>query len=127
MPSNWKKRHPDYQPLKCCAERHLWHHGLALAIYQKARTVTNGGEKPFSANQITLAKFFDAHPNSVHNAMNFLRKNGWLVPGDKYDEYLSISHDDWVKDRAKEGKPSSCIERKLAAALYVRRQPEEAA
>jgi hypothetical protein len=120
------QRHPDYQPLHCCAERHLWHHGLALAIYNKARTVTKGGETPFSANQVTLAKFFDANKNSVLNAMNFLRKQGWLIPSeDTKGEYKCISHDEWVKARAKEGKPTNCIERKLGSAIYV--QPEEAA
>ena len=119
------KRHPDYQPLKCCSERHIWHQGLSLAIYEKAGAVTNGGETLFSANQTTLAKFFDAHKNSVLNAMNFLRKKGWLLPSDEEDKYRWVSHNDWVKTHGK----GDCIERVLAAATYhtLPQKPEEAA
>jgi hypothetical protein len=117
-------RNPDYQPLKCCAERHLWHQGLALAIYQKAAAVTNGGEHPFTANQTTLAKFFDAHKNSVLNAMNFLRKKDWLRPTDEEDEYKWVSHTDWAKAHDK----ANCIERVLAPPTHravPQRQPVE--
>jgi hypothetical protein len=44
--------------------------------------------------------------------MNFLRKNGWLVPIEgKPDNYAYVSHADWA--RAHEGK---CIERKVVPA-----------
>jgi hypothetical protein len=118
-------RHPEHQPLKCSAEQHLWRQGLALAIYGKARTVTAGGERPFNANQVTLSIFFRAHKNAVLNAMNFLRKNGWLIPSGE-NEYTVVSHEEWVKRQAKEGKPSSCIEQKIVPPIPYRR-PEEAA
>ncbi|SRR6266699_2073294 len=124
MPSRWK-RHPEYQPLHCSHEHHLWHQGLALAIYSKAQTVTNGGKNVFFCNQTTLAKFFKAHTNSVFNAMNFLRKNGWLVPAEKQDEYLCVGHAEWVTKRVKEGKPSLCIEKKIVPPIW--QNPEEAA
>lgn len=124
-----KLRNPDYQPFHCSPEQHLWHQGLALAIYDKAASVTwdskSRTRRPFSANQTTLAVFFKAHPNSVLNAMNFLRKNGWLLPTDTEGEYKWVSHAEWVKNRVKEGKPSSCIARKLAPPVW--QQPEEAA
>jgi hypothetical protein len=123
MPSTWK-RNPEHQPLHCSFERHMKNQYLALAIYSKARTLTAGDERPFYTNQTTLAKFFNAHPNSIGNAMNFLRKNGWLVPTEKENEYRCISHDDWVKESAKACKPSLCIERKIARRI---RQSEEAA
>ena len=115
-------RHPEHQPLKCSSEWHLWRHGLALAIYDKARTVTAGDKKPFNANQVTLSKFFRAHPNSVLNAMNYLRKNGWLIPVAE-DEYRCLSHDDWVKEHS---KPLPCIEQKKMPPIPYRK-PEEAA
>jgi hypothetical protein len=106
--NTWQKRHPEHQPLKCSSEHHLWRQGLALAIYVKAGTLTNGGENPFTASQVTLAKFFDSHLNSIGNAMNFLRKHGWLVPGEKADEYKYVSHTDWVAAHA-----GHCVERKI--------------
>jgi len=126
MPPSRKLRNPEYQPFHCSPEHHIWHQGLALAIYQKAASVTfdskNGQRRPFSANQATLAVFFKAHTNSVWNAMNFLRKNGWLVPTDTENEYKWVSHSDWAKQRIKDGKPSACIERKIAPPLYQRQE-----
>jgi hypothetical protein len=108
----------------------MWHHGLALAIYCKAGAVTwteKGTRRPFSANQTTLAFFFKAHPNSVSNAMNYLRKNGWLIPHKENGqvvegEYKWVSHSEWAKSH-----PSLCIPRKLNAPPIIDAQPEEAA
>jgi len=110
------KRPFDHQPLHCSAEHHLWHHGAALAIYSKAGALTvpkKEGEprKHFYCTQPTLAKFLGGHTNTAHNAMNFLRKNGWLVPAGQEDHYNWVNHADWA--RAHEGK---CIERKIVPA-----------
>lgn len=112
MPT-WKRRNPDHQPLKCDAGFHLWHHGLALAIYNKAGALTKGDkDKDFFANRETLAVFYKAHPNSVSNAMNFLLKRGWLEPTDVEKHYKYVNHDKW----AFLGKNAEqCVSRDLVA------------
>jgi hypothetical protein len=96
--STWKRRNPDHQPLICSADRHLWSHGLALAIYHKAGQITRGGEEPrtFFAHRETLAKFFDASYNATCNAMSYLVKEKWLTPTEKEKHYLYVPHEKYI-------------------------------
>jgi hypothetical protein len=96
--------------LKCSAGNHLWRHGLALAIYNKAGALTNNGEVPrtFFAKRETLAKFFDASYNAVCNAVKYLRDEKWLLPTEKENHFLYARHDDWAAKN-----PGKCMARDL--------------
>jgi hypothetical protein len=96
--TNWKKPNPKHQPLKCSAEWHLWRNPLALAIYGKAGGLTRGGTegRTFFANQTSLAKFFGAHRNAVSKAMILLRRQAWLIPTLKEDDFEFVHHDTWA-------------------------------
>lgn len=97
MPT-WKKSNPKHQPLKCSAGNHLWRHGLALAIYDKAGALTNNGEegRTFFANRTTLSKFFGASYNAVCKAVKHLRTEKLFQATDKENHFLYIPHDTWA-------------------------------
>jgi hypothetical protein len=106
----WKQRNPDHQPLKCSAEWHLWRHGLALAIYNKAGAITNGGDpnRTFFVQRSTLAKFFDAHYNAVCKAISTLRKEKLFLATDKENHFLYVSHEKYATSH-----PEKCAARNL--------------
>jgi hypothetical protein len=94
----WKLKNPDHQPLKCSAGNHLWQHGLAFAIYQKAGELTIGGEdgRTFFANRETLTKFFDSSYNATCNAMKYLVANKWFEPQNKISHFAYVPHSKWI-------------------------------
>lgn len=110
MPT-WKRANPKHQPLKCCAEFHLWERGLVLAIYSKAGALTIGGDasRTFFANATTLSKFFGCHNNSATNAIKYLTKHGWFKPTAKKRHFIWVSHEEW----AKTPRGQQCVERDL--------------
>jgi hypothetical protein len=107
----WKKSNPKHQPLKCSAGNHLWRHGLALAIYDKAGALTLNGEdgRTFFAKRETLSKFFGSHYNAACKAVNFLRRLKFLQATDKENHFTYIPHDKWALLY-----PGRCVDRDLA-------------
>ncbi len=113
---------PRPNPFKCCAAKHLWRHGLALAIYDKIGEITNGGERRYHTDTARMAVLFGASKAYVRRMFAALNRAGFLVvlkPADldyrdggkllykkeraiKLRKY--IRHDDWAKTH-----PGKCV------------------
>jgi hypothetical protein len=115
--SDFQEALPRPNQLHCCAERHLWRHGLALAIYQKIGVLTAGGKRSYHTDTARMALFFDANKAYVRRAFAALAHAGFLViengseSGPKAFKRMRavktrrwISHDDWAK-----ANPGKCV------------------
>jgi hypothetical protein len=95
--SDFKKSPPKHNPVNCCATWHLWRQGLALAIYQRAGALTNGGKTDFFAKRETIAKYFGANYEATRRAFLVLINNGWLeVLPDDPKNLKWIDHEQWA-------------------------------
>jgi hypothetical protein len=100
---------PRPNPFHCDAQRHLWRHGLALAIYEKVGAITRGGKTLYFTDTSRMALFFDANPAAVRRTFAALDNAGWLVVEGKDGSLKSVkgrgsiksrrwvSHDVWAK------------------------------
>ncbi len=106
---DFKQSNPKHQPFKCSPAWHLWRHGLALAIYLRAGTITNGGKTEFFAKVETLKNYFGSSYEAARRARCLLVSNGWLspVPNDEGYFYF-VTHDAWAILF-----PNKCCERDL--------------
>lgn len=102
---------PRPNPFTCGTERHLWRHGLALAIYQKVGQITAGGQRKYFTDTARMALFFEANKTYVRRAFALLHNVGLLIVtnqdvkrarGVKVRQW--ISHEDWAK-----ANPGKCV------------------
>src|SRR5882724_6348494 len=61
----------------CEACRHMWRQGLAFAIYDLIARFSHEGGAYFSS-LTAMADYFGASYDSVHQAVQWLLKNGWI-------------------------------------------------
>lgn len=106
----------------CAVERHLWHSGLALAIYGKlyALTVKNGGH--YFSSKERFMEYLGASRDGVDKAFKLLEKQGWiereyLDPQNTFEirkkeyrskDYRVVSHNEWA-----EKHPGQCCVKEL--------------
>lgn len=103
--------------LRCDAERHLKHSGLALAIYMKLRGVTWDKERriygTYYSSIQNLADYFGVKRESASRAVTELIESGWVEIVERRDPMKSghahkvemqrskdlhpITHDEWVE------------------------------
>jgi len=94
---------PRPNPFHCSVPRHLWRHGLALAIYLKIGEVTAGGKRPYHTDTAKMATFFGANKAYVRRSFSILNHAGFLVVegpvrrGRAAKIRTWISHEEWAK------------------------------
>jgi hypothetical protein len=93
---DFQKAPPKHNSMNCCTAWHLWRQGLALAIYNRAGTLTNGGKTEFFPNIKTLSKYFGSNYESTRRARLVLINNGWLTHGTDERHFNFIAHDTWA-------------------------------
>src|SRR5882762_2287439 len=64
--------------LLCCAERHLWHSGVALAIYSQVNQLTRGGESSYFTSVTKMAALLGCSRRQATTAFSYLDSEGWL-------------------------------------------------
>lgn len=62
----------------CTVERHLWHSGIELAIYNKIAVLTHGGESTYWGGVKSMAIFLGCSPRASREAFAHLDFDGWL-------------------------------------------------
>jgi hypothetical protein len=116
--TDFRPSFPRPNPFHCDACRHLWEHGLALAIYQTVGRLTAYGKRPFVADTAKIARFFGASETYVRRMFARLDRAGWIVveiiedpSSNKFIKKIPkrkvrrwISHEDWAKTH-----PDQCI------------------
>jgi hypothetical protein len=111
---------PPQRGLLCSAERHLWHSGVALAIYTKVSALTHGGESSYYTSVKKMAAFLGCSDRQARQGFSYLDTEGWLeirMPEPKNigqlraqtnapKERWLVRHDTWAQMH-----PHACFER----------------